>query len=62
MATIHNVHTHSKTEKPGPVPAVIHAPFEIPDFEGAQELPAQAVVIPQTNSTASNPHHSPCLA
>ena len=46
MATIHNVHTHCETEKPGPVSEVIHGLFEIPDCEGVQQLPAPEAVMP----------------
>lgn len=51
-ATIHNVHTHCQTEKPGPVSEVIHGLFEIPDCEGVQELPAPEAVMP-TNKQRS---------
>lgn len=44
LTTAHDVRTHSKIEKPGLVPEVIHAPFEIPDFEGTLELHAQVVI------------------
>jgi hypothetical protein len=47
-----HTHTQSEAETPGLVLVVIHAPFEIPDFKGTQELHLQGVV-PQVNKQLS---------